>query len=177
MRDPKPLLDGEATDFERLLLESVVAERPSARASYQMQHNLGFSGPGVWLTGSKAVLSTTVGKSTLMLLGIAMLWAGGSTLASRNSSEQSEAERPQTQSTPPRSVVPHSSSVPAQEDPAAKTGGLRAEIELLDRVRKALGQDKREEAARLLGTYRERFPGGALAQEASLLHAQVSAVP
>lgn len=179
MREPKPLLEGEATEFERLLLESVLGERPSARSTFQMQQKLGLSGPGVWLAGGKAVLSTTGVKSALLVLGIASLW-GGVHFASGPSADEGRMESAKSRAEP----VPAPLPTPAirvtpliQSKSAAETNDLREEIDLLDRARAAMAGGERAKAKQLLESYAKRFADGTLAKDAALLLERVRTAP
>jgi hypothetical protein len=187
VKDLETLLSSDATEFERQLLGAAAAERPSPELQLRMQQALGLApmapqGPDASLggpeaSGVEAAGSKWTASSWLkVLLGVgagAALVAGGLALRS------SEPALPTPTSTPvPEQPAPAAPvAAPTRgESSAAMSRELREEIELLDRVRTALGQRDVREASALLDHYATRFPAGALAREASVLRARTAQV-
>src|SRR5262245_58848751 len=76
MKELKPLLRDDASDFERQLLNAVRRERPSPQLQARMRGTLGLTGPVAWLGAARAALSTGIGKSVLGLAVVGLVGAG-----------------------------------------------------------------------------------------------------
>lgn len=184
MIEPKRLLDGEGTEFERQLLCSVVSEAPTGAQRLHMMRGISVVGPVLWTAQARAaaesaregvvrIVTAAASKGTV---GIAMigLAAGGAYLQFR---------------TPEVAVAPASIFVadvapanvaPAADEPTKPTvaqtvvrNTLAQEVELLDRARTALREQQPDRAAAALDEYRQRFAQGVLIQEASVLRTRL----
>jgi hypothetical protein len=171
------LLGGDATDFERELLESLLSEQPAAHLKLRMQQSLGFSGPGVWATSAKVALSTAAGKVAVALVGVGLVAGGGAVFASYDGAEalfgmDELSQVAEAAAEPALAPVVIEEAVPAVIEALPEpvsTSQLREEIRLLDAARAAVVQRDTEGAAALLRTYAERFPRGSLRREAGIL--------
>ena len=212
MKDFKPLMSSDATDFERELLGAVAQERPSPELQRRMQHAIGiaplafqdaaFQGadtnsfsradagarPELSAThaAAKAGASKWVGGTFLKAaLGVGVgagLVAGGFALSLKAPAPSTPVAvmadpAPVGSATTP--AVSTTNSVAAENvAPSAESSALsrelREEIELLDRVRAALGQKDAAAASTLLDDYSARFPSGKLAREAGVLRARTA---
>jgi hypothetical protein len=175
MTDPKRLLSGEGSDFERELLGSLANERPPRALSRRIRQGLVALG---LLTSAKTGIA-----SIAVLLGIVSVGVGGGWLAlehQRELAHQSVAEvAPRISPPPAASVVapalPSTEPIAAPPPAAAprasaaagpapsSAGDLREQIAWLDRVRNsqaALGE---------LAEYPRKFPHGDFAQEVTVL--------
>lgn len=186
MIEPKRLLDGEASDFERSLLRSVLEESPSSEQSLRMMQGVCTSGSLLWTARAKnwaaKTSSSVVGKS---VVGLALLGLAGAEAYSQRTQQDvtlTEVEQPQTvlavtsaPTAPPERVQnPLPSSTPTTSAVSAST--LGQEVRLLDRVRAALRSHSPQGAASALRRYQETFPQGILKKEALVLGEQVSAL-
>jgi hypothetical protein len=77
MKDLKPLLRDDATEFERQLLNAAMHERPSPQLQARMRQGIGLTGPTLWAGNAKALLSALAAKSGLMWTAAAVVVAGG----------------------------------------------------------------------------------------------------
>ncbi|HYO95961.1 MAG TPA: hypothetical protein VER33_15690 [Polyangiaceae bacterium] len=98
--------------------------------------------------------------------------------AQPSSAQPSSPESPASEGEAARSPAPSPTSARAPRVPsrpgagAASREDLRDEIRLLDRARAALESNEPRRALAELTRYRERFPGGAFQQEASVLRVE-----
>jgi hypothetical protein len=189
MKDLRPLLGDDASDFERQLLNAVRRERPSSQLQASMRGTLGLTGPVAWLGAVRGALSTVAGKSALGVAVIGLVAGGVVTSGVLASSDEPAAlQSPASALTAPAVVPPapvldvapivtQPNAPPAAkaaaieaEDPSSRQ--LREEILLLDQARGALQRGARAAALRELDRYRERFPEGILSREATQLRQQ-----
>lgn len=193
MTEPSRLLRGEATAFERRLLEAAVNERPPAELFASMEQAL---------TGSAVAAKAGASASATSALGyaaLAALAAGGAVVALVLLREPPSAPTPPPREVPARAVTAPGPDVTARapepvveplpevvDEPrrevvnelprapqravkASSSSELRDEIRLMDRARAALRSGAPDQALSLLGRYTQRFPNGAFRQEATVL--------
>ncbi|MEY4545926.1 MAG: hypothetical protein RL685_2121 [Pseudomonadota bacterium] len=202
MKDLKPLLRDDASDFERQLLNAVRRERPSAQLQASMRGTLGLTGPVAWLGAVRAALSTTAGKSALGVAVVGLVaggvFASGVVDLSGSSAAPPApatvltapaAPRPVLEAAPvltqprapraaearaaeARTAEAHAAEASASDTEDLSSRQLREEILLLDRARGALQRGSRAGALRELDHYQERFPQGILSREATQLRQQ-----
>lgn len=92
MREPKRLLSGSATDFERQLLQAVVGERPSPLLKARMQQGLGLAGAVTWAGGAKAAFGVVAKKVALVAaVGGAIAAAGAAAIIGLEPGTRAEA--------------------------------------------------------------------------------------
>ena len=181
MTDPKRLLSGEGSDFERELLGSLANERPPRALSRRMRQGLVALG---LLTSAKTGIA-----SIAALIGVVSMGVGGGWLAlqhQRQSVQQRVADvaprislpavasvvAPALPSAepidaPPAAAVPRASAAVGPAPSAA--GDLREQIAWLDRVRSALRARDSQAALGALAEYPRKFPHGEFAQEVTVL--------
>jgi hypothetical protein len=109
MKDLKPLLRDDATEFERQLLSAAMHERPSPQLQARMRQGIGLTGPTLWAGNAKALLSALASKSGLMWTAAALVVAGGVAAGVRYQSSDSQTE-------------PASNEAVASEAPARAAG-------------------------------------------------------
>lgn len=180
MKDLKPLLRDDASDFERQLLNAARRERPSSQLQASMRGTLGLTGPVAWLGAVRASLSTVAGKSALGLAVVGLVAGGVFASGVVDLSDSPPApQAPAAVLTAPAATPPalQPSAPPAAEASASDTEDpssrqLREEILLLDQARGALQRGSRAAALRELDRYHERFPEGILGREALQLRQQ-----
>jgi TolA-binding protein len=188
MKDPKRLLDGDGTAFERALLGAIAAERPSRDLHRNMRLGIGLVGVGAIAKAASA------NWSQLVLAGVVVagLVTGGAVVAKRDA----ELERPGTvapapapaplpvaDAPKPAAVEPIPVAAPAPEVPetaapvrratgepkAAPVSDIREEIRLLDQARSAVRSGANAKALRALAKYEQKFPRGQFRQEVQVL--------
>jgi hypothetical protein len=181
MTDPKRLLSGEGSDFERELLGSLANERPTRALSRRMRQGLVALG---LLTSAKTGIA-----SIAVLLGIVSVGVGGGWLALQHQRELAHQRvadvAPRISPRPAASVVAPAlpSTEPIEAPPPAAAarasaavgpapsaaGDLREQIAWLDRVRSALRARDSQTALGELAEYPRKFPHGEFAQEVTVL--------
>lgn len=180
MIEPKRLLEGDATEFERQLLSSVVDESPSRAEQLRMVRALCLVGPVLWSARARAVwetarggvqqtasvVATTKGAAVVLALGLTTAGVYFQQNAS-NGSVVVPTELPAV-SLQRKAVSPGVAPVAA---PVEST--LGQEVALLDEARSALRSHRLAEAEGVLVKYRMQFPRGVLRQEASVLEGRV----
>ncbi|MET0412162.1 MAG: hypothetical protein ABW217_12750 [Polyangiaceae bacterium] len=197
MSSVEPLLRGSATAFERQLLAAVRGERPSARQRRRMLRGLGLSsGFALWAATAPAVVPSAPGKLALGLgaaaiVSLAVVPLVRERAAARNAAVPAlpvsaaavgRAASPAEHVVEPLTDVSESATDSAEaavanaEGASAPdgTGELRAQIDLLDAVKRAVNRKDGAEAMALLARFDERFPRGVLRSEASTLRRAAS---
>jgi hypothetical protein len=192
VKPTRRLLSEGATEFERQLLRSVIQERPSALHRARLLQGMGLTGPAFWAATAQAMVATTVGKVALGvaaagLIGSATLPLARDTLAARAREARVEVMAPAVSaSAPVAAPAPvEPAAIAADEPDAPPSAGLssaapssvveepmsalRAQIELLDAARSAVGEHDPHRALALLARYERDFPRGTLQREALLL--------
>jgi len=192
MKDPKRLLDGDGTAFERALLGAIATERPTNDLHRKMRLGIGLVGIGAVAKAASA------GWNQLAMAGVVVigLVTGGTIVAKR----QAEATAPLVQNVtapaPPLERVPPPKTAELEPVPAlavdatpapgprrpdavrstprreAKTvvvSDIREEIRLLDQARSAVRSGASGQALRTLAKYEQKFPRGQFRQEVSVL--------
>lgn len=190
MREPRRLLEQDATDAERALLRSAGADGPPAGAAPRMLTALegltaGSGGPGPgqeWGGGSAPLAAHSMKLGALAKVGLAALIGAGAVgggalvhhLASRPAPVQA-ASAPAVPATPAAPTAPASEArADLREQPATVTDdSLSAELRLLDAARAALDASDPAAAEHALDGYARRFPHGRLVPEAAVLRLAV----
>jgi len=180
---------GDATGFERLLLDAVRREQPSASLRRRMQQGLGIA---TSIFGLKAALAAASQIAVVALLASGISDSPKSILQAPRASEHAAVSAPVEVTPPQAAAAAVVAPAPAPEldvtavKPAAKATiaraetpravpALRDEIRLLDRARSALQQKAPKRALLELARYQERFPRGSFRQEASVLRVEALA--
>jgi hypothetical protein len=175
VREPKRLLAGDATSFERQLLSAVKDERPSPELALKMQQALGLSGAGASLAPALAVKA---GHALWLKLGAVAIAGGGlvATAAVLKPQLGTGVEEAAQVTPPAQREAAAVSAQPALEvaQPLEESATLREEIELLDAVRALVARGERASALEALARYEARFPGGALEREAGVLRRRLA---
>lgn len=203
MADPKRLLDGEGTDFERALLKGALAEKPSRGLTRQMALGIGVGAGVTYASTAKALMHSWWGKAAAVVTigagaaGVVALGmgepepAGGpasqapAALPAPQAAEPSPAERIHVED-----LADEASEPAAREDAEPSPGTatrprpardrsraestLAEEVRLLDRARALVRQGDERAALRVLSTYEQRYPQGVLRREAKVLRARAS---
>jgi TolA-binding protein len=181
MKDPKRLLEGDGTAFERELLGAIAAERPTRDLHRKMRLGIGLVGVGAIAKAASA------NWNQLALAGVVVvgLVTGGAMVAKRQATEPT----PVAVAPAPVAVVPKATPVepiPAPAPPVAKAAepvrrtaseirtvapvaDIREEIRLLDQARSAVRSGASARALSLLAKYEQRFPRGQFRQEVQVL--------
>lgn len=182
MNDPKRLLDGDGTAFERALLGAIASERPSRDLHRKMRLGIGLVGVGAVAKAASA------SWNQLALAGAVVvgLVTGGAVVAKRVAKEGAPAPVVAPASTPApvvretKPVEPIPVAVPeapkaAEPEPArrdarvAPVADIREEIRLLDQARSAVRGGNNGQALRALAKYDQKFPRGQFRQEVQVL--------
>jgi hypothetical protein len=190
MSDPRRLLAGDATEFERLLLGAAGHERPSHSQHRRMRRALILAELGVFATSAKALAS--LAQHVVVVAVVASSLAGSDspsavmssrlqnegvtpTCASATSKEQAKepvgalAYDATVEHLPLVSSEPTDPKVAGRARPDApprRLPDLREEIALMDQARMALRLRAPDRALATLEQYRTRFPRGSFGQEA-----------
>jgi hypothetical protein len=181
MKEPRRLLEGDGTLFERELLGAIAAERPSRDLHRKMRLGIGLVGVGAIAKAASA------NWNQLALAGVVVigLVTGGAVVAKRQATEPT----PVAVAAAPVAVVPEATPVepipaPAPEvaaaaEPVRRTvseirtvapvADIREEIRLLDQARSAVRSGASARALRTLAKYEQRFPRGQFRQEVQVL--------
>jgi hypothetical protein len=190
MKDLRPLLREDASDFERQLLNAARRELPPPQLQARMRGTLGLTGPVAWLGAVRAALSTVAGKSALGVAVVGLI-AGGAVaggildvagtkgepaaLVAPTATVEAPVAPPAVVPVTPRVVQPiEPAAAPEADVEDASTRQLREEILVLDQARGALQRGSRASALQELDRYRERFPEGILSREAAQLRKQAT---
>jgi hypothetical protein len=192
MTDPKPLLSGPVTPFERRLLETARDEVPSEELTARMLQVLGPTPIGPEASPEKAPLAPNhlIPKPFVLSLvgvGAAVVAAYFGLAPSTSSSEESAVpmragiEEVSRKAAAPR-VPPLRLSafrpqpgrpLPSKVPPLPEGDSLRDELRLLDQARAALRQGDEKLARTVLARYAERHPKGQLKVEAATLRSSL----
>ena len=191
MKDPKRLLDGDGTAFERALLGAIATERPTRDLHRKMRLGVGLVGLGAVAKAASA------SWNQLAMAGVVVvgLVTGGTIVAKR----QMEARAPLVQNVaaptpgeleaPPKTATlepvpaptPETTPLPEPRQPdgvriaprrgakPAAVSDIREEIRLLDQARSAVRSGASAQALRTLAKYEQKFPRGQFRQEVSVL--------
>ena len=201
MQDPERLLD-EGSEFERLLLEGGIAERPNASLTRRMALGAGLGGALSYTSSAKAWMQTWWGKTVVFasvgvgLLGAIAIGAQPSRAPERDVPKAPLVSTPTEPASPARShrisADGASEELAASKGPtpspaiepgavtskrrtSAKPGStLAQEIKVLDRVRGLMAQGDSAAALVALDGYDRRFPEGTLGREARVLRARAT---
>jgi hypothetical protein len=181
--EPRRLLAEGATDFERRLLRAVAGERPSARQRARMLHGIGISsGLALWAATAQAVVATAGGQLALGLAAAGVVGVAALPLMHVEPPSDSPvvitapvaaapvAAAPGIPAVRSAELQPVSHDVVTAPAPAVDAANdLRAQIELLDRVKGALDHQDLAGASALLDRFEREFPEGVLLREARTL--------
>ena len=191
MKDPKRILDGDGTAFERALLGAMAGERPSADLHRKMRLGIGLVGVGAVAKAASASFNQ------LAIAGVVVigLVTGGAIVAKRESASRvaesvvapAIAAAPDPVKAAPVEPIPVT-ALDARVEPPAKAVGreparregkiapvldIREEIRLLDEARSAVKSHSSARALRVLAKYEQRFPRGQFRQEMQVLRMEV----
>jgi hypothetical protein len=188
MKDPKRLLDGDGTAFERALLGAMATERPSSDLHRKMRLGIGLLGVGAVAKAASASWNQ-IAMAGVVVVGLV---TGGAVVVKR------ERERPMpvaqaiglpapalvevAPKAEPLEPVPEVAPPAPDAEPglvqrdavvrrSAKLGAsdIRDEIRLLDHARSAVRSGASAKALRALAKYDQRYPRGQFRQEAQVL--------
>jgi hypothetical protein len=192
------LLETDATDFERRLLQAAQATGPSRAASARMARTLGVTAGVAATTGAVKTLAAVgaASKATAVAgtsavpawiaAGVIGLVAVGAVVgarawraprpAPRSAPVLAPAQPPQAPDEPAQPAVapslepPRSAAGPSRRTHAVTTAPeLRDQIEILDAARASLSSGADRRALDLLRRYEDRYPGGSFRPEATAL--------
>jgi hypothetical protein len=191
------LLAGDATDFERRVLEAALRTKPSPAASARMARALGVTvaaagtataATSVAATAAAAKASVTAGAAVVwpwLSAGVVALAVAGAVVGTRVARDGREphaapparapvsAPPPPSEApvVPPPPVVapPARAAVPVPHARAAVTGDLGDEIAFIDAARAALAAGDGRRALETLRRYQDRHPGGSFRPEAGAI--------
>ena len=193
---PERLLTGDATDFERRVIDSALEKRPSAAASARMAKALGVTVTSIGtaaaskaLAADAAASKVTAAASTsatspwvsVVVIGLVAagavvgvrVWHRSSPVSSRLTAPPAPA---QDTPTPPGANGSSAGTFERTSSPApplhrarvaTTTGDLRDEIALVDSARDALSVGSAPRALDILRRYQERYPSGSFRPEAA----------
>lgn len=183
MKDPRRLLEGDASELELRLLTLAQREQAPSAAPRRLAARLGVPvgmlglealGSGPAPLGSVAAPPAAVGAGAgsgllhgiagkLVLAGVLGALGGGLVVGVTGG-----ASRPSTRVTPSPSVAP--STLPSPPLPSsASVGQLDREVAALARVRGALQAGRAQEALAALRAFEQQHPSSVLGQEAHAL--------
>lgn len=188
MKDPRRLLDGDGTAFERTLLGAIAGERPPLHLHRKMRLGLGLAGVGT--TAKTAAAS--LGPIALAAVVVGSVVAGGAALVRHESTPPAPAAPTKTVRAPavvaraseptaaasvtkgatetnPARIVPREPAARRTTDGLGTNSNIREEIRLLDEARSAVRGGAVEDALRVLANYEQRFPRGQFRQEMQVL--------
>lgn len=192
MKEPKRLLDGDGTAFERALLGAMAGERPSADLHRKMRLGIGLVGVGAVAKAASASFNQ------LALAGVVVvgLVTGGAIVSKRaTASRVAESVVTPALAAPAIPVKPAPvepipvTALEARVEPAGKAAepepvrqskiapvlDIREEIRLLDEARSAVKSRSSARALRVLAKYEQRFPRGQFRQEMQVLRMEALA--
>ena len=180
MNDPKRLLDGDGTAFERALLGAIAGERPSRDLHRKMRLGIGLVGVGAVAKAASASWNQ-IALAGAVVVGLV---TGGAVIAKRVTKVEGPAPivaaAPAPVAPKPAAVEPIPVTVPeapkaAEPEPVrrnakvAPVADIREEIRLLDQARSAVRSGNNAQALRALAKYDQKFPRGQFRQEAQVL--------
>jgi hypothetical protein len=195
---PERLLDADATDFERRLLQAAGQEGPAPEVSARMAQALGVAAAGIGAVAvadklaedAAAVKATTTAGATVVWpwisAGVIALVAVGSVMgvrawkASPSHPSQPSLSRPAVAVPVPAASAPRApvESVPSPSAVSAhgstdSPSDLRAQIALVDAARLALSSGAGRRALEILRRYQDQYPAGSFRPEAAALKVEV----
>ena len=192
------LLEGDATDFERRILEAALRQRPSRDSTARMAKALGVTAAalGTATPTTTAAAGATAASATVVwpwvsagVVGLVVAVAVVAPRVARDTGEPRPVVRPPAAAPAPRVVEP---TVPVQPPavvaeperrpaapsqrarPAAPTaaGELREQVALLDSARQAMSAGASDRALESLRRYLDRYPAGTFRPEAIALEVE-----
>jgi hypothetical protein len=185
MNEPKRLLAGGGTEFERILLGAAGREEPTQKQRRRMQRALIGAQFGILATSAKALAA--VSNNVVIVAVVAASLAGATSsivVAPPIPDAKPEVAVPGLRETSPTPIVSVVEQLPlAQDEPMApnrakpevlarRPPDLRDEIALMDQARTALRLGAPGRALATLEQYRSRFPRGSFGQEAAVLRVE-----
>jgi hypothetical protein len=194
----KRLMESDASEFERGLLDALKLERPSAELEQRMRAAIGLDAvpaPAPSLPASPAApAAKTFGVWSAIAAGsvVAALVAGGGAMMDGDEAPVDTPEAPAVVApTEPEGPRPTPLSELAPEAPApavdrpnttprapqkttssGASASLREEIRLIDSARLAVKKNDGARALGILDQYARRFPDGTFQEEARVLRAE-----
>jgi len=189
----KRLLESDASDLERGLLDALKFERPSTELEERMRAAIGLGpvpAPALPVSPT-APAAKSFGAWSAIAAGsvvAALVIGGGAMLSGNEAPVSAPAEVPAVVApTEPEGPTPTPISELAPEAPAATaerpsttsrvpqkstSASLREEIRLIDSARVAVKKNDGARAIGILDQYARRFPGGTFQEEARVLRAE-----
>jgi hypothetical protein len=198
----KRLLEGEGSELERGLLDSLRQERPSPELEQRMRAALGL-GPALVAApepsapmAAAAPVGKSVGWSSIAAgsVAVALVVAGGLWLSRGSAPAELPATRPapapvraappsEPQTTAPAPIdeaalraeetsVEHAPAKSRPQHAAPSSASLREEIRLIDSARVAVKKNESARALGILDQYARRFPDGTFTEEARVLRSE-----
>jgi len=185
---PERLLEGDATAFERRVLEQALARGPSKQLTQRMAQALGVGVTALAAPPSAAapapVTPAVASSSTVTWIGVSAVVVtlsvagalvglpGGQTSPAARPAPRLEMPAPAVAPVP--DDVSGSGSSPGALPPSARppvavraASELRGEIELVDSARAAVAQNAGGRALEVLGRYETHYPRGSFFPEAT----------
>jgi hypothetical protein len=195
----KRLVETDASEFERGLLDALKLERPSAELEQRMRDAIGL-GPAPAPAPAIPLPPTAPAAKTLGTWGViaagsvvaALVVGGGSMMSGDEAPVEAPVEAPakvvapseQRGPTPISELAPEVAPAPAADRPSTTSrsaqkaasgptsASLREEIRLIDSARVAVKKNESARAIGILDQYSRRFPEGAFQEEARVLRAE-----
>ncbi|HEX6271648.1 MAG TPA: outer membrane protein assembly factor BamD [Polyangiaceae bacterium] len=194
MKDPKRLLEGDGTAFERALLGAIARERPSRDLHRKMSLGIGLVGVGVVAKAASASWNQ-IAMAGVVVVGLV---TGGAVVVKREHDRPMPVVQAMGLPTPASFEVAHPAALlepvpesvpsnspaepePVQREPAVRRGAtapvadIRDEIRLLDQARSAVRSGRSSQALRALAKYEQRYPRGQFRQEVQVLRMEALA--
>jgi hypothetical protein len=203
MSDPRPLIHGEANEFEAVLLRAGRSDELPSTSRRQIMTGLGIGGgilsastvaSGVKATSAKGVFSALgLGAVGAVAVGAVAVWTGVSAVAPVHPVETKSpvvnvvapAPSPRVAPAPVDTQVEVPTAPIGVTEPLAAKAPVRAhdrtpetlslELSALEQARAALGRRDYGAALRLLDDYARRFPKRRLDSEATVLRIETLA--
>jgi hypothetical protein len=193
---PPRLLEGEATDFERRVLDSALEKRPSAAASARMAKALGVTVTTVGTAAAaKALAAQATSKATAAaaastswpwisagvlgllvagtVVGVRALHVAPPALAPVSSTPNAPAVSEPATPTPVQPVAEAATTAlakPLHHGHTTPTGSdLRNQITILDAARAAVAGGDGSRALEILGGYDAKYPAGSFRPEGTAI--------
>jgi hypothetical protein len=192
---PERLLAGEATDFERRVLEAALENKPSPSATARMAKALGVTVTTVAVTATAAkVLAAEAAASKVTAAAGAAVWpwvsvglvglvVAGVVVGTRTRHAAPVGRDPaaavSAPPAPPRLVAdePERQQAPAavtsrRSRAATPPGVLADQTAFIDAARAAVSERSDRRALEILRRYQEKYPGGVFRPEATALRVE-----
>jgi len=187
----KRLLESDASDFERGLLDALKCERPSAELEQRMRAVIGIGPVPAPVPAPSPTLDVSPAAPAGKTFGVWIV-AGGAMTGGNEAAVDTPVEVPAVvaptepegpKPTPLSELAPEArapsvdrpnttSRSPQKTTSGPTSASLREEIRLIDSARVAVKKNEGARAIGILDQYARRFPGGAFQEEARVLKAE-----